>query len=420
MGATPYFLYPWGSVGGDLLAIPATTQSDGSVSYQQGFGPDYSLPLSNPSAFPVPRTSTNQLYNDVTVALQQYQQIGTPNFITTSQNGGSPFSYAQYSTCIYDDGTNGPRVFESTINSNTGLPSAASTPFTTAGWRWNDSNANKIIFDNVTFDSSVTQGMAVYLNGAIFFPAVDNGTTAQNVVGFADKNFGRVYGTASMCGIIPLSMTAGTPYYLSSVTPGAISATPSTVFLGTAIATNTLMVNVQLLPFVSPAQNIISSEILGVTASPLQFVSAGIQNYNTLILQFNNVIFSGSSLNMSLGADITNSGPTYPLSGTNFLTQGAAGNTTYCSVMTGAPVQLDGGGSAAMLGGVAYNGTITISNSDVPGVREFRGTLVTTGSIPASFTFNGFFSSSTTIKALELVLSGGQTFTSGTINLLGV
>ena len=40
---------------GDKTPIPTDTQGGGEVSYQQGFGPDYSKPNSDPSRKKVPR-----------------------------------------------------------------------------------------------------------------------------------------------------------------------------------------------------------------------------------------------------------------------------------------------------------------------------------------------------------------------------
>lgn len=90
---------------GDVAAIPDATQVDGSVSFNQGFGPDYQAdPGSDPDAKDVPRDQTNQLYNYITAALQ-YLQVGkVPEWISAADNGGSSYSYGFLSRVLYTDG----------------------------------------------------------------------------------------------------------------------------------------------------------------------------------------------------------------------------------------------------------------------------------------------------------------------------
>lgn len=63
---------------GDKAAIPTGVQPDGSVSFAQGFGPDYELDKSvDPvNAKDVPRDQTNQLYFDITDAIGEIQAKG--------------------------------------------------------------------------------------------------------------------------------------------------------------------------------------------------------------------------------------------------------------------------------------------------------------------------------------------------------
>lgn len=63
---------------GDKTTVPVALQPDGSVSYTQGFGPDYELDkLVDPiNAKDVPRDQTNQLFFDVTESLGEVQQYG--------------------------------------------------------------------------------------------------------------------------------------------------------------------------------------------------------------------------------------------------------------------------------------------------------------------------------------------------------
>ncbi|OWK36885.1 hypothetical protein [Fimbriiglobus ruber] len=107
-----YFDIPF-AVGGDLNTIPDATQPSGTVSYEQGYPVGYSTPVGS-GGFNVPRTSINQVLNDITTAIQAYQQFGTPPFITTTMNGGTPFSYGQYARVL-----SAGVVYQSLVGSNT-------------------------------------------------------------------------------------------------------------------------------------------------------------------------------------------------------------------------------------------------------------------------------------------------------------
>lgn len=130
-----YFIQPFG-VSGDRTTIATTgSETTGPVSYQYGFNQPYSLPLStNPAALPVPRVSFNQLMYDTTSNIQQYQQHGVPEFITTSDNGGTPFTYSKNAIVRYNNGTS-IENYISLTNGNTSLPTV------TANWTQVSSNS---------------------------------------------------------------------------------------------------------------------------------------------------------------------------------------------------------------------------------------------------------------------------------------
>lgn len=96
-----YFIEPF-AADGDRATIPETVQPDGSVSYPDGYGVDYQLDPSVPPGLNIERTKFNELMFQVTLALQQYQQFGFPDFITSSDNGGVPFPYEINATVRYD------------------------------------------------------------------------------------------------------------------------------------------------------------------------------------------------------------------------------------------------------------------------------------------------------------------------------
>lgn len=182
-----YFVNPF-AVAGDVTPIPDPVQVGGEVSYSQGFGPDYSLPYpSNPAALTFPRKQFNQLMFDITSSLQQLQSIGVFPFITSAMNDGTPYPYNKYAFCIYDDGTNGPRIFQSLMNGNTNMPASQRTiqPYTASG--------------NILTLSSTTP----YFTGAAV--------------------------TVSSTGTLPSPLVAGTIYYVINISSTEISLATSLV-----------------------------------------------------------------------------------------------------------------------------------------------------------------------------------------------
>jgi len=135
-----YFLNAF-AVDGDITAIPDAAQISGSVSYDQGWTIDYQKDLlTDPTAKPIPRDQMNQLFFDITNNLKYLQEHGVPEFITTTDHGGTPFPYAKYAFVRYDSsgvGTN-YKIYQSLIDSNTNLPTDA------AHWRVIDPNSESI------------------------------------------------------------------------------------------------------------------------------------------------------------------------------------------------------------------------------------------------------------------------------------
>jgi hypothetical protein len=119
-----YFYEPFAFIG-DKTSIPFPTDSTGLVSFNQGYGPDYALDLnSNPSAIALDRTKDNFLWYSVTNNLQNYQQYGIPEWITTADNQGAAFPYDIGATVRYRSGSSGPfQSYVSLITSNTNTPS---------------------------------------------------------------------------------------------------------------------------------------------------------------------------------------------------------------------------------------------------------------------------------------------------------
>lgn len=247
-----FFAVPFADAG-DKTPIPLPLQPSGSVSYTTGFGSDYSAdPEINPNALQVPRVTVNEILYECTLALQQYQVWGTPNFITDAETvDENPFPYSKDAFALFDDGVNGPRIFQSNINTNTQTPVVST--LVQANWRLNDIiNSQAVVFNNVTFDTSgggVIANQIVYWNPGSpgkYSLALANGAAPQNALGFADVANSRVIAF----GIVPgfSGLTPGAVYYLSTTSAGAITATKpasNVVQVGIARDASTLFVNIQ-------------------------------------------------------------------------------------------------------------------------------------------------------------------------------
>ena len=124
MTGTYYYVYPFGQNADDLAAIPTNAAGDGSVSYYAGWTDPYEYDLiADPThALPIPRGQMNQLFFDITNNIQQYQQYGTPFWITASQNGSVAFPYPIYARVYY-----GAQVYENQVAANTATPGTDDT-----------------------------------------------------------------------------------------------------------------------------------------------------------------------------------------------------------------------------------------------------------------------------------------------------
>jgi hypothetical protein len=235
-----FFVNPFG-VDGDLVTVPDALQPSGAVSYDQGFGPDYAKDLEDdPDALAIPRAQFNKLLFDMTQAIRHYQSVGIPNFITTTQNLGTPFSYSKNALAQFDDGS-GIKVYQSLVDANT------SDPTDLTKWRVIQQDQASIILDNVTFDGAVANHDAVYWdNGSSTFKkAIADGTIKQDVIGFADTTYNRVFafGSTILSGLTPNAL-----YYLSSSVAGQITSVrpvSNIIKVGQALTATSFFTSVQ-------------------------------------------------------------------------------------------------------------------------------------------------------------------------------
>lgn len=122
MTAPLYYTYPFAISSSYKTTVPPQTQSNGQISYQQGWTNNYQLNLAVPDsgALPISLNQTNQLFYDATSNIQQYQQQGTPNWYAADANS-MPIPYPVYARVLYTDGN----IWENQVASNTTTPSYA-------------------------------------------------------------------------------------------------------------------------------------------------------------------------------------------------------------------------------------------------------------------------------------------------------
>lgn len=238
---TKFYRFPFAEAG-DVTTIPDDSQPDGSESYEEGFPAKYQQnPLSG--GFNILRTPFNQLMKDATTNLQEYQAWSVPNFITSADNDGSPFSYGAGARAIFTDG----RIYMSNQASNTDEP--VTTGVISPKWILQDVQATQAtIFNNVTFDSPVANGNAVYWSsgGSEYAQALANGAAPQQVLGIADVTNSRVVAFGRMTGLSGL--TPGAIYYLSTTVAGTLTTTKpasNVVQVGIAQTATVLFINIQ-------------------------------------------------------------------------------------------------------------------------------------------------------------------------------
>lgn len=171
-----YFDIPFG-LDGTRATVPDDVQPDGSVSYDQGYGIDYTLdPATNPSALNIEQAKFNQIIYDITVAIQQLQQTGIPPFIdATMTDDGNPFPYVQYAQVLY----NGV-AYQSLIDDNTDTPP-------TANWVPVDLTGPNVFTGGTTTGSANSQVLAS-LSPPAGFSMSNNGQTIICTAGFTNTN----------------------------------------------------------------------------------------------------------------------------------------------------------------------------------------------------------------------------------------
>lgn len=207
------FPYKWFSlawaVAGTKVAPPNPTQGDGTLSYNEGFGADYSLdPATNPSALLIPRDKSNGLYYDITQALQYLQKGKFVAWIDATTNGGSAYPYDIGDTVLYTDGF----IYQSLTAANVTTPGTDFTKWIIVGGASGAQNqAGNYAVDTGAANAYVITplpALDAYRGGQIFrfAPAhINTGASTLAVSGLAAKSVVRNDGSALQAGDIPAS-----------------------------------------------------------------------------------------------------------------------------------------------------------------------------------------------------------------------
>lgn len=138
---------------GDRTAIPDGTDVSGNVSYEQGYGPDYQRPKTDPLSKDIERDKMNALFHDLTENQRQYQLNGAPDWVPASENGGVAVQYSAGSRVRYTDGL----IYISAVASNT------STPGANTDWV---RDVGRLVRTTIYQRSGITQQVSV--NGSAF------------------------------------------------------------------------------------------------------------------------------------------------------------------------------------------------------------------------------------------------------------
>jgi len=238
MAVTKYFLFPW-AVNGDLQTggIPNPLNTSGYVSYQQGFTFDYQRNLSTDAqAKSIQRTTINSVLNDVTVAMQQLQQSGAPDWISATANGGTAFAYDQGALVRYSSGGVAPfAIYANLVQGNTATPGAD------ASWQnmskvWASSTPIRPIIGGDVFDAPLASS-TVYTSTLTFTAPCDGWIDVQSfafIPGVTDAFFGMSYTTENVSSVVNNSDNLTQQFIGNGVLTGLVSA-------GAAVTVNLLI-----------------------------------------------------------------------------------------------------------------------------------------------------------------------------------
>lgn len=342
-----YFRVPFAN-SGTRATIDLTNPANGPISYTYGYGSDYSLPRStDPAALNVERLEFNELMYQTTSALKQYQEFSAPDFITTADNGGSPFSYSAGVRVRYSS-----NFYISLTNSNTELPSNP------AAWGLLRSDYAYVGFANV-----FTAIQTISVNGTPLI--VNSANSTANKITLQDNAVTRGYIGASGTLAVHAALAAGTVVGGWDVSGNLVPATTATYDLGTTslVYRNAIANRFTVMGSTAPTNGIYlpSANVVGIA------VNSGLV-----------ASFTSSGMNSTvIGATTPAAGTFTTLAGTvitastNFagnLTGNVTGNVSGSSgSTTGNAATATALQNARTIGGVSFDGTGNITVASATG-----------------------------------------------------
>ena len=156
-------LYKWAQTG-DTNSVPDATTSTGAPSYQSGWTAASSLPYGSTGALPLQRKDFNGIFSDITGILMEYQGGGFAPYITSTMNGGTPYSYPKNAIVLFTDGNN----YINTVASNTSAPNVS-------GWLPFNGSASMDTSKTVMSDTA-----SKYIN---YFTGTNTGVLSVKITG---------------------------------------------------------------------------------------------------------------------------------------------------------------------------------------------------------------------------------------------
>lgn len=205
-----YLQVPFAATG-DKATIPNAIQPGGSVSFSQGWGPDYQKDQeTDPSAKPIDRSSTNYLMYVITTAIQRYQQETFPEFVDSVANGGTPLPYPKGAIVRWGAGLSALRM--SLIDNNT------TTPTTLDSESWVDPlpKMTAAIVGTAPAIQTITNGLDLGSVLASLAATLPRGSTSRGIVNATYLTDGMATSTNATSASYSTSSFIRLPYWLST------------------------------------------------------------------------------------------------------------------------------------------------------------------------------------------------------------